>query len=77
MSGSMIGRGVRPGGAISTNIRRSIGTLAEVQGWFAENGVEYVRTYPSALLGGDPFEEAELFSPAQDTTGGWKAGSPR
>jgi SAM-dependent methyltransferase len=33
-------------------------TLAEVQGWFAENGVEYVRTYPSALLGGD---QEELF----------------
>jgi hypothetical protein len=41
-------------------------TLAEVQGWFAENGVEYVRTYPSALLGGDQTLEAELFSPAQD-----------
>jgi SAM-dependent methyltransferase len=29
-------------------------TLAEVQGWFAENGVEYLRTYPSALIGEDP-----------------------
>jgi SAM-dependent methyltransferase len=26
-------------------------TLSEVQTWFNENGVEYVRTYPSALLG--------------------------
>jgi SAM-dependent methyltransferase len=25
-------------------------TLAEVQGWFAENGVEYLRAYPSAML---------------------------
>ena len=28
-------------------------TLGEVQQWFEENGVEYVRAYPSALLGGD------------------------
>ena len=28
-------------------------TLAEVQGWFAENSVEYVRAYPSALIGED------------------------
>ena len=28
-------------------------TLAAVQGWFKENGVEYVRAYPSALLGED------------------------
>src|SRR5712692_9781572 len=39
-------------------------TLAEVQGWFDENGVEYVRAYPSALLG----EDAEdLFARAPDT----------
>jgi SAM-dependent methyltransferase len=25
-------------------------TLSEVQAWFAENGVDYVRTYPSAIL---------------------------
>src|SRR5262249_32947272 len=38
-------------------------TLAEVQNWFAEAGVEYVRTYPSAQLG----ESAgELFEPAGD-----------
>jgi SAM-dependent methyltransferase len=29
-------------------------TLAEVQGWFAENGVEYFRAYPSAVLGEEP-----------------------
>jgi SAM-dependent methyltransferase len=28
-------------------------TLAEVQGWFRENGVEYFRAYPSALIGED------------------------
>src|SRR5262249_19933339 len=28
-------------------------TLAEVQAWFKENGVEYMRSYPSALLGED------------------------
>jgi len=38
-------------------------TLAEVQGWFAENGVEYVRAYPSALIGEDP---QELFEFAAD-----------
>jgi SAM-dependent methyltransferase len=26
-------------------------TLGEVQSWFKENGVDYLRTYPSALLG--------------------------
>lgn len=29
-------------------------TLAGVQGWFDENGVDYVRAYPSALIGEDP-----------------------
>lgn len=28
-------------------------TLAEVQRWFRENGVEYIRAYPSALIGRD------------------------
>lgn len=28
-------------------------TIAEVQSWFAENDVEYVRTYPSGLLSSD------------------------
>lgn len=26
-------------------------TAAEVRGWFAENGIEYLRTYPSLLMG--------------------------
>lgn len=39
-------------------------TLGEVQKWFNENGVEYVRAYPSALIG-----EAsdQLFTAAADT----------
>ena len=38
-------------------------TLAEVQGWFGENNVEYVRAYPSALIGDEP---EELFTRAAD-----------
>ena len=38
-------------------------TLAEVQGWFAENGVEYLRAYPSALIGEDT---DDLFADAAD-----------
>jgi SAM-dependent methyltransferase len=39
-------------------------TLGEVQNWFDENGVEYVRTYPSALIGETP---NHLFTAAGDT----------
>jgi SAM-dependent methyltransferase len=47
-------------------------TLAEVQGWLAENGVEYLRGYPSAVLGEEP---DELFEPAPDNwrVEGWLA----
>jgi SAM-dependent methyltransferase len=47
-------------------------TLAEVQRWFAENGVEYLRSYPSAVLGDD---EGPLFDPAPDNwrPEGWLA----
>jgi SAM-dependent methyltransferase len=38
-------------------------TIAEVKRWFADNGVEYLRSFPSAVLGDD--DEA-LFSPAAD-----------
>lgn len=38
-------------------------TLAEIQGWFEENGVEYVRAYPSALIGEQP---EDLFARAAD-----------
>src|SRR5207237_3243488 len=41
-------------------------TLREVQGWFRENSVEYVRAYPSTLLASEPLREAELFEPAED-----------
>jgi len=47
-------------------------TLAEVQGWFEENGVEYLRAYPSAVLGNEP---GELFTRAEDNwrVEGWLA----
>jgi len=47
-------------------------TLAEVQRWFAENRVEYLRTFPSAVLGEEP---AELCEPAPDNwrVEGWLA----
>jgi SAM-dependent methyltransferase len=38
-------------------------TLREVQAWFRENGVEYLRAFPSALLGG---ESDELFAQSED-----------
>ena len=46
--------------------------LAEVQRWFVENGVEYVRAYPSALVGDAP---GDLFAPAADNwrPEGWLA----
>jgi hypothetical protein len=47
-------------------------TIAEVQRWFADNRVEYLRTYPSAVLGDEP---DELFSAAPDNwrLEGWLA----
>ena len=44
----------------------------EVQRWFAENGVDYMRTYPSSLLGSD---SDELFTDAPDNwrLEGWLA----
>lgn len=47
-------------------------TLAEVQGWFAENDVEFVRAYPSALIGEDT---DDLFACAADNwlLEGWLA----
>jgi SAM-dependent methyltransferase len=38
-------------------------TLAEVQRWFAENGIEYIRAYPTAML---CQETGELFANAAD-----------
>lgn len=40
-------------------------SLAEVRGWFAENGVDYVRAFPTALLGE---ESNDLFASEAD---GW------
>ena len=47
-------------------------TLAEVQSWFAANDVEYVRAYPSAVLGE---QSEELFASAADNwrIEGWLA----
>jgi SAM-dependent methyltransferase len=47
-------------------------TLAEVQTWFRENGVEYLRAYPSAMLCD---ESEELFASAADNwrVEGWLA----
>jgi len=47
-------------------------TITEVQRWFAENRVEYLRTYPSAVLGEEP---EELFTCAADNwrPEGWLA----
>ena len=42
-------------------------TIGEVQRWFSENDIEYLRTYPSAVLGD---EAGELFAPACDN---WRA----
>jgi SAM-dependent methyltransferase len=44
-------------------------TLGEVQGWFRENGVEYLRSYPDTLLAADPLTGPDLFSPAEDDWG--------
>ncbi len=44
-------------------------TIAEVLGWFGENDIEYVRTYPNALIGAEPLAGAELFEPAEDNWG--------
>ncbi len=38
-------------------------TIAEVQSWFADHRVEYLRTYPSAVFGDTP---EDLFTPAPD-----------
>jgi SAM-dependent methyltransferase len=38
-------------------------TVAEIRSWFEENGVEYLRTYPSLLIGE---ESGELFAADED-----------
>jgi SAM-dependent methyltransferase len=44
-------------------------TIAEVQGWFRENGIEYLRTYPNALIGAAALEGPALFDEAEDDWG--------
>jgi hypothetical protein len=44
-------------------------TLREVKRWFRENGIEYVRAYPSALLASRDSPEPGLFTPAPDDWG--------
>ncbi|HZR09598.1 MAG TPA: methyltransferase domain-containing protein [Myxococcales bacterium] len=44
-------------------------TLREVQGWFRENGVEYVRAYPDTQLAAEPLREDGLFRAVDDDWG--------
>lgn len=41
-------------------------TLREVQGWFCENGIDWLRAFPSAVLGEEP---GDLFAQAEDDWG--------
>lgn len=41
-------------------------TIGEVKRWFRQNGVEFLRTYPNALIAADPLTGDELFRPAED-----------
>lgn len=41
-------------------------TLREVQGWFRENRVQYLRAYPNTLLGAEPLRGNALFDAAED-----------
>jgi SAM-dependent methyltransferase len=41
-------------------------TLSEVQRWFRANDVDYLRTYPTALLGSPQPSAADLFTPSED-----------
>jgi hypothetical protein len=38
-------------------------SVAEVRRWFDENGIDYVSTYPSTMIGAEP---ENLFEPAED-----------
>src|SRR6185503_6923058 len=41
-------------------------TIAEVQGWFRENDVEFLRTFPNALIAEPPLKDDALFTAAED-----------
>jgi SAM-dependent methyltransferase len=44
-------------------------TTREVQRWFAESGVEYLRTYPDSLFASEELEDDALFDAAEDDWG--------
>ena len=44
-------------------------TIADVQGWFEANGVDYVRTYPQTLIGDEPLTGGALFEEVEDDWG--------
>jgi SAM-dependent methyltransferase len=44
-------------------------TIAEVRRWFRDNDVDYLRTYPSTIIGEPPLEGVGLFEPAEDDWG--------
>lgn len=41
-------------------------TVAQVQRWFRDSEVAYLRTYPDALIAAEPLTGGELFTPAED-----------
>jgi SAM-dependent methyltransferase len=44
-------------------------TLREVQRWFAENRIDYLRCFPDTLLAAEPLEADALFTQAADNWG--------
>jgi SAM-dependent methyltransferase len=44
-------------------------TVGEVQGWFAENGIEYLRCFPNTLLAAEALGPDALFTSAEDDWG--------
>jgi SAM-dependent methyltransferase len=44
-------------------------TTREVQGWFRESGIEYLRTYPDSLFASEPLEDDALFQESDDDWG--------
>jgi SAM-dependent methyltransferase len=41
-------------------------TVGEVQRWFRDSGIQYLRTFPAALLAPEPLDPGALFTPAED-----------
>lgn len=44
-------------------------TLREVQGWFADNSIRYLRCFPNTQFGAEPLSGAGLFSSTSDDWG--------